>query len=40
VVAVLVQVDFASQVRTPKDSARYDARVIASRGRVLAEPLA
>jgi beta-glucosidase len=36
----IVHVDFATQARTPKDSARYYARVIASRGAVLAEPLA
>jgi beta-glucosidase len=35
----IVHVDFASLERTPKDSARYYARVIASRGRVLDEPL-
>ena len=35
----IVHVDFATQQRTPKDSARYYARVIASRGRVLDEPL-
>ncbi len=35
----IVHVDFATQQRTPKDSARYYARVIASRGAVLAEPL-
>ena len=35
----IVHVDFATQLRTPKDSARYYARVIASRGAVLDEPL-
>jgi beta-glucosidase len=35
----IVHVDFATQQRTPKDSARYYARVIASRGAALAEPL-
>jgi len=35
----IVHVDFATQLRTPKDSARYYARVIASRGTVLDEPL-
>jgi beta-glucosidase len=35
----IVHVDFTTQERTPKDSARYYARVIASRGAVLAEPL-
>jgi beta-glucosidase len=35
----IVHVDFATQTRTPKDSARYYARVIASRGAVLSEPL-
>jgi beta-glucosidase len=35
----IVHVDFATQTRTPKDSARYYARVIASRGTVLGEPL-
>lgn len=35
----IVHVDFATQTRTPKDSARYYARVIASRGRVLNDPL-
>jgi beta-glucosidase len=35
----IVHVDFASQARTPKDSARYYARVIASNGGALAEPL-
>jgi len=36
----IVHVDFATQQRTPKDSARYYARVIASHGDALAEPLA
>jgi len=36
----IVHVDFATQTRTPKDSARYYAQVIATRGRVLGEPLA
>jgi beta-glucosidase len=35
----IVHVDFATQTRTPKDSARYYARIIASRGGVLSEPL-
>ena len=35
----IVHVDFATQERTPKDSARYYARVIATRGAVLGEPL-
>jgi beta-glucosidase len=35
----IVHVDFATQERTPKDSARYYARVIASRGAALTEPL-
>ncbi|HEX4416612.1 MAG TPA: GH1 family beta-glucosidase [Kofleriaceae bacterium] len=35
----IVHVDFASQRRTPKDSARYYARVIETHGAVLAEPL-
>lgn len=35
----IVHVDFATQQRTPKDSARYYARVIASHGGVLPEPL-
>ena len=30
--------DFATQARTPKDSARFYSRVIATRGRVLNEP--
>ena len=34
----IVHVNFATQERTPKDSARYYASVIASRGRVLADP--
>jgi beta-glucosidase len=33
----IVHVDFASQKRTPKDSAHFYARVIASRGRALDE---
>jgi beta-glucosidase len=36
----IVHVNFATQERTPKDSARYYARVIASHGGVLAEALA
>ena len=35
----IVHVDFATQQRTPKDSARYYARVIATRGAALADPL-
>jgi beta-glucosidase len=35
----IVHVDFATQARTPKDSARYYARVIATRGGALVEPL-
>jgi beta-glucosidase len=35
----LVHVDFATQLRTPKDSAQYYARVIATRGAALAQPL-
>jgi beta-glucosidase len=35
----IVHVDFTTLERTPKASARYYARVIASRGAVLAEPL-
>ncbi len=35
----IVHVDFTSQTRTPKDSARYYARVIASNGGALADPL-
>ncbi|MBC7975274.1 MAG: beta-glucosidase [Myxococcales bacterium] len=35
----IVHVDFATQTRTPKDSARYYAKVIASRGQVLDDPL-
>jgi beta-glucosidase len=35
----IVHVNFATQERTPKDSARYYARVIASHGALLAEPL-
>jgi beta-glucosidase len=35
----IVHVDFASQTRTPKDSARYYARVIASNGAALGEAL-
>ena len=34
----IVHVDFETQKRTPKDSARFYARVIASRGAVLNEP--
>jgi beta-glucosidase len=34
----IVHVDFATQQRTPKDSARYYARVIATHGAALAEP--
>jgi len=33
----IVHVDFASQKRTPKDSARFYARVVATRGRALTE---
>lgn len=33
----IVHVDFATQDRTPKDSARYYARVIATRGTSLDE---
>jgi len=32
-----VHVDFENQKRTPKDSAHFYSRVIASRGRVLGE---
>ena len=35
----LVHVDYATQQRTPKDSARWYSRVIASHGESLAEPL-
>ena len=35
----IVHVNFATQERTPKDSARYYGRVIASHGAVLADPL-
>lgn len=35
----IVHVDFETQKRTPKDSARYYASVIASSGRILNEPL-
>jgi beta-glucosidase len=35
----IVHVDFETLERTPKDSARYYAKVVASRGRILAEPL-
>lgn len=35
----IVHVDYASQVRTPKDSARWYADVIASHGATLREPL-
>lgn len=35
----IVHVDFGTQQRTPKDSARYYARVIASHGEALGEPL-
>jgi len=34
----IVHVNFANQERTPKDSARFYSKVIASRGRVLDEP--
>ena len=34
----IVHVDFASQGRTPKDSARFYAKVVASNGSALAEP--
>jgi len=36
----IVHVDFDTQVRTPKDSARFYAEVIATRGRVLGVPVA
>ena len=36
----IVHVDFASQKRTPKDSARFYSEVIASRGRVLGRGVA
>jgi len=35
----IVHVNFATQQRTPKDSAHYYARVIAGHGAALAEPL-
>jgi beta-glucosidase/6-phospho-beta-glucosidase/beta-galactosidase len=35
----IVHVDFATQARTPKDSARYYASVSASDGAILDEPL-
>ena len=35
----IVHVDYATQQRTPKDSARYYQRVVASHGRALAEAL-
>jgi len=35
----IVHVDFETLARTPKDSARYYARVVATNGRALAEPL-
>src|SRR5215831_15310270 len=35
----IVHVNFDNQQRTPKDSARYYAKVIATRGRVLSNPL-
>jgi beta-glucosidase len=35
----LVHVDFATQTRTPKDSARYYSEVIATNGRALDAPL-
>jgi beta-glucosidase len=35
----IVHVDFATQLRTLKDSARYYASVIASHGAILDEPL-
>jgi beta-glucosidase len=35
----IVHVNFGTQERTPKDSARYYALVIASHGAALAEPL-
>jgi beta-glucosidase len=35
----IVHVNFGDQTRTPKDSARLYARIVASRGRVLNEPL-
>jgi beta-glucosidase len=34
-----VHVDYGTQQRTPKDSARWYAGVIASNGRALADPL-
>jgi len=34
----IVHVDFATQTRTPKDSALFYSKVIASRGHVLNEP--
>jgi beta-glucosidase len=34
----IVHVDFATQQRTLKDSARFYARVIASRGAALSDP--
>ena len=35
----IVHVDYATQQRTPKDSARWYSGVIASNGRALADPL-
>lgn len=35
----VVHVDFATQARTPKDSARYYAQVVASNGAILDDPL-
>ena len=35
----IVHVDFDTQKRTPKDSALFYARVIASKGQVLSEPI-
>jgi beta-glucosidase len=35
----IVHVNFANQQRTQKDSARYYAKIIATRGRVLSDPL-
>ncbi len=34
----IVHVDFETQKRTPNDSARLYAKIVASRGRVLSEP--
>src|SRR5262249_36808601 len=35
----IVHVDFESQARTPKDSARFYARVVKSNGAALSEPI-